>query len=56
MNAEKLRDLMGGSHTEADARRFRNILVEAGYSGVDSSYVANTARWHDLLDKLEDSE
>ncbi|MGL4242628.1 MAG: hypothetical protein ACRCTI_16070 [Beijerinckiaceae bacterium] len=45
MNPTQLRALMGGAYTEHDAKRFRDILVEAGYSGVDSSYIVNTARY-----------
>ncbi len=53
MNPAQLREKMGGSYTDADAKRFRDILVEAGYSGVDTSYVERTERWHDLLDVID---
>lgn len=55
MNPAELRDLMGGVYTEADAVRFRDILVESGHSGVDTSYLTNKARWYDLLDLLDDN-
>lgn len=55
MNAAQLRDLMGGTYTESDALRFRDILVESGHAGVDTSYLTNKQGWYDLLDKLDDN-
>lgn len=53
MNIEQLRDLMGGSYTEADAKRFRDLLIEHGFSGVDTSYVERGETWHDILDVVD---
>lgn len=55
MNIKELQALMAGTFTESDAKRFRDILVESGHSGVDTSYLASTQRWYDLLDKLDDT-
>ena len=55
MNPAQLRDLMGGTYTEADAKRFRDLLVESGHSGVDTSHLTGKARWYDLLGKLDDN-
>jgi hypothetical protein len=55
MNPAQLRDLMGGTFTESDAKRFRDILVESGHSGLDTSYLTSKQRWYDLLDKLDDN-
>jgi len=55
MDKRELARLMGGSSTEADAATFRDILVESGHCGVDTSYITSTERWHTLLDKMDDT-
>lgn len=52
MNITALRERMGGRATDADARRFRDILVESGYAGLDTEMIDDEA-WHDMLDILD---
>ncbi len=55
MNVAQLRDLMGGTYTESDALKFRDLLVESGHSGVHTSHLTSNQHWYDLLDKLDDN-
>ena len=54
MDTAKLLGKMAGRYTEHDAIKFRDILCEHGFVGVDLSHI-NEALFHDLLDKLEDN-
>lgn len=56
MDVGQLRNLMGAGYTEQEARILRDLLVERGYSGVDTSYVVNSAIWATLLDAAEGGE
>ena len=55
MDLHHLADRMGGTATREDAQRFRAILVEAGYTGVDTRKVP-PSEWHRMLDLVEDAE
>ena len=56
MDTAKLLEKMAGRYTEHDAIKFRDILVESGHSGVDTSYITSTRRWYELLEKLDCTE